>query len=193
MKQLEIDIPKAADAARLESLYDGKGYRCIYADPPWPYRDKSCGGGVGSQYDTMSMEDICKLPVADIAHEDGCHLWCWTTWPMLREGRPHQLMVRWGFRWVGELVWLKPGLGVGRWLRPSTEILVLGIRGKLRLLRYNQRGHFRPGQEVQAPRARHSQKPKEFYEIIESLSPGPRIELFARRPRAGWHRWGNQA
>lgn len=194
MKQLEIAIPAEADASRIDSLESVSGYRCIYADPPWAYSDKTCAGGVGAQYDTMGIEAICSLPgIQSVPHKDGCHLWLWTTWPMLREGKPHRVLDAWGFRWVGEIVWLKPGLGVGRWLRPSTEILILGIRGKLRLLRYNQHGHFRPRGDIEAPRQRHSQKPKDFYEIIETLSPGPRIELFARRPRAGWHRWGNQA
>ncbi len=187
-RQSEIDIPKTDDPDRVEDLEaEPSTFRCIYADPPWDYGDKACNGAVGFEYKTLTSEELQKLPVPQLAREDGAHLWLWTTWPMIRDGQPHELLKAWGFRWVGEVVWVKPGLGVGRWLRPSTEVLILAERGGLKLLRQNQRGH------VDAPRMGHSVKPPYFYELIESLSPGPRIELFARRPHKGWKRWGNQA
>lgn len=184
---------KAESAAvapgKVEALTSEAGeFSCIYADPPWRYGDDGCSGGVSGQYDSMPLEAICSLPVWSIS-SGKAHLWLWTTWPMIRDGAPHQVLKRWGFRWVGEVVWVKPGLGVGRWLRPSTEILVLGVRGAppRSLLRNNQRGH------LEAPRKGHSRKPDAFYDLIESLSPGPRIELFARRAREGWSRWGKEA
>lgn len=162
--------------------------RCIYLDPPWAYRDESCSGSAKAQYPTMTEEEICALPVAMLFHPDGVHVWMWTTWPMIRDGVPHRVLDAWGVRWVGELVWLKPGLGVGRWLRPSTEILALAVcKNNFPLRADNQRGH------IEAKREGHSRKPDVFYETIETLSTGPRIELFARRPRAGWWRWGNEA
>jgi N6-adenosine-specific RNA methylase IME4 len=170
--------------ARLEDA--GERFRCIYVDPPWRYGDEGCGGGLSSEYSTMTLEAICALPVAAIAEPDS-HLWLWTTWPMMRDGAPQRVLEAWGFRWVGEIIWVKDGLGVGRWLRPSTEILILGVKGKLKLLRYNQRGH------LSAEREGHSVKPAAFYEIIETLTPGPRLEMFARRARNGWKRWGDQA
>jgi len=183
----------------LPCLDSGFGkFGCIYADPPWSYNDKACDGGVGHEYSTMSVDDICRLPVGKLALPDGAHLWMWTTWPMIREAAPHCVLDAWGFRWVGEIVWFKgERLGIGRWLRPSTEILILAEKGKKGLERYNQRGHA-----FQWPRSKHSAKPVEFYDIIESLSSGPYIELFARnRPadlisegnRRNWTRWGNEA
>jgi N6-adenosine-specific RNA methylase IME4 len=174
---------------RVESLSSVYGkYGCIYADPPWSYGDSKCGGGVGAQYATLDLQGICDLPVRELAHPDGCHLWMWTTWPMIRDGSPHRVVSAWGFRWVGEVVWFKgERLGVGRWLRPSTEVLILAERGKKKLLRYNQRGH------LHKDKSRHSEKPGEFYKLIESLSSGPRIELFSRRSCKDWDRWGLQA
>lgn len=186
----------------IDLLHDHAGrYRTIYADPPWAYGDSRCGGGTGHQYSTVTLSDLCdptQFPVAKLSSSEGAHLWLWTTWPMIRDGAPHQLVTEWGFRWVGEIVWLKgERLGVGRWLRPSTEILVFAERGKQKLTRYNQRGHV-----YHAPRGGHSAKPDGIYELIESLSPGPYVELFARRrepdmfrpaTRDGWTVWGDEA
>lgn len=195
MKTRQLSIPGVDEVrdlnpeGRVDDLTAVAGqFACIYADPPWAYDMEHLRGGLWCKYDTMSPEAICALPgAATLGKEDGAHLWMWTTWPMLREGTPHRVLEAWGFRWVGEILWLKPGMGVGRWLRPSTEILILGVKGKLPLLRKNQKGH------LECARRGHSVKPPEFYEVIESLSPGPRIELFARRPRRGWMRWGNEA
>jgi len=162
--------------------------KCLYLDPPWAYADNACAGGVGLQYPTMTVKQICDLPTWQLLHKDGAHVWMWTTWPMIREGAPHKVLAAWHLRWVGEMVWVKPGLGVGRWLRPSTEVLVFAVcERNLPLRRYNQRGH------LEAKRLGHSRKPDEFYALIESLSPGPYLELFARRRRKGWLRWGNEA
>lgn len=162
-------------------------FRCVCADPPWRYDDDNCSGAAEWHYPTMSIKQLQDLGVGKLAHEDGCHLWLWTTWPMIRDCAPLPVLTAWGFRWVGEIVWLKPGMGVGRWLRPSTEILILAVKGNLPLLRADQRGHY------EAPRGRHSEKPGAFYELIESLTPGPRIELFARKRREGWSRHGHEA
>lgn len=188
LKIVEVEaLQQRYPEGRVENLETcGEKFRCILADPPWSYTDQGCSGGLDSEYKTMGLDDICARPVAAIS-EDDAHLWLWATWPMLRDGAPQRVLDAWGFRWVGEIVWVKNGLGVGRWLRPSTEILILGVKGKLKLLRYNQRGH------LNADREGHSVKPEVFYEAIETLTPGPRIELFARRPRSGWKRWGDQA
>lgn len=175
----------------LKNLEDGVGrFRTVYADPPWKYGDEGApGGGLGEQYSTMSVEQLEALNVGTLGHPEGSHLWMWTTWPMVRERVPHRVLEAWGYRWVGEILWVKPGLGVGRWLRPASEVLILGVKGtpSLPLLRDDQKGL------LEAPRGRHSAKPEEAYEIIERLSPGPYIELFARRERAQWLRWGNEA
>lgn len=179
---------------KLSSLSDPRvvgNCRCIYVDPPWRYDNSSVPqGGVHGHYHTMTVEQICNLPIWKLQHRlDGAHVWMWTTWPMTRDGITHRVLRNWGVHWVGEIVWAKiPRWGTGYWLRPCTEILVLATTDKqLKLLHKKQRGY------VSAPRLKHSQKPDVFYEIIESLSPGPRLELFARRPRDGWFRWGDEA
>ena len=181
------DIPDKPGV--LKTFEDGAGiFRTIYADPPWQYVDHGTPrGGVRWQYQTMSLEKLEAMGVGTLAHKDGCHLWLWTTWPMIRESAPHRLLEAWGFRWCGEVVWVKPGLGVGRWLRPATEVCILGVRGNLPLLGDSQRGI------LEAKKGRHSVKPPEMYDILEKLSPAPHIELFARRERDGWIRWGLEA
>jgi len=172
----------------LRTIEEGAGhYRVIYADPPWNYNDKGTHGSAHPHYDTMTLEALCALKVATLAHESGCFLWMWTTWPMIREKAPHAVLEAWGFRWAGEIVWNKVAFGVGRWFRLQTEILVLGVRGDVKLLENDQRGY------LEKRRSRHSVKPEEARAIIERLCEGPYIELFARRSAKGWDRWGDEA
>jgi N6-adenosine-specific RNA methylase IME4 len=106
---------------------------------------------------------------------------------MLREGAPHELLRAWGLRWVGEILWDKGALGTGHFVRSRTEVLILALRGSLPLL------SDRVDPLLRAKRRAHSEKPEEFARLISELSPGPRIELFARRARPGWDRWGLEA
>jgi N6-adenosine-specific RNA methylase IME4 len=97
-----------------------------------------------------------------------------------------QVMEAWGFTYRSILTWIKPRLGLGHYLRNQTGHLLLGTRGKAPVLFRGQ------GSWVYAPVQEHSHKPEEQYAIVERCSPGPYLELFARRPRAGWHVWGNE-
>ena len=163
-------------------------YRTVYMDPPWQYRDTGARGAAEKHYKTLTAAELAKLPVPQLAHPKGCHFWMWTTWPMIREGTPHELLRTWGLRWVGEFVWDKEALGVGHWFRSRTEVLILAVdQKKLRLLRDTV------DPVVKARRGVHSRKPGVFYELLQELSPAPRIELFARRCRKGWDRWGLEA
>ncbi len=174
---------------KLDEKVFGK-FKTIYADPPWSYNDSGCSGAAEPVYEggTMSLDDIQALPVSRLAYPSSCLLWMWTTWPMIRDHAPHDVLDAWGFRWVGEVVWLKPGLGVGRWLRPATEVLILAVKGKPKLTKTDGLKAF-----LDAPKSKHSTKPDEAYEFIERIAPKPRIELFARRARDGWMRWGDEA
>lgn len=187
----------------VRSLPDVFGkYRCIYADPPWAYRDPGVpGGGVSKKYKTMSVQEICKLPIGSLSHSDGSHLWLWTTWPMIRQRTPHEVLDAWGFEWKGEIVWKKVTknwkdfFGVGRWLRPSTEVLILGVKKGEKKKKYISL--VATGKELigchDRPVEGHSRKPDHFRSLIEKLSPGPRIELFARKQAKNWSRWGHEA
>ena len=165
-----------------------KKYQIVYADPPWHYNDQTCRGAASRHYPTMELDELLLLPVGKLAHPDGCHLWVWVTWPKIRDGWLHRLFEAWGFKWKTEMTWDKQVMGPGRYLRKQTEVLCLGVTHKMRLLTKDQIDI------VHEPRSQnHSEKPERFRKIIERMSPGPRIELFARKEALGWDRWGLQA
>jgi N6-adenosine-specific RNA methylase IME4 len=163
----------------------------ILADPPWQLslagqrkRAKEREKPAALPYPTMSTDAVCALPVADIAAE-ACHLWLWTTNQHLEDG--FKVMRSWGFKYLAPIHWLKPS-GQGNWFIHRTQTMLFGYRERCRfpLARYVP-NFFRTGDPK-----RHSEKPEESFMLVESISPGPRIELFARRRREGWHSWGNE-
>ncbi|WP_016896125.1 MT-A70 family methyltransferase, partial [Mycobacteroides abscessus] len=157
-------------------------YRTILADPPWEVQQRG-GRGAIQHYALMSLDLIKAMPVADLAADDA-HLWLWVTNATLRDG--YDVMAAWGFTPRSPLTWCKPRLGLGNYLRNSTEHLLLGTKGSAPVrFRAQPTWLFAPVQD-------HSHKPEEVYGVIERLSDGPYLELFARRPRHGWHVWGNQ-
>lgn len=193
---LSRDGSKTVDDFRL--ALKAQRYRTVLADPPWRFTNRT--GKMApehkrlNRYETMTTEDICDLPVSDVC-EDTAHLYMWTPNALLPEAL--QVMSAWGFTYKSNIVWHKirkdggsDGRGVGFYFRNVTELLLFGVRGK----------HARtlaPGRRqvnYMASRKReHSRKPDEQYELIESCSPGPFLELFARGTRSGWSYWGNQA
>ena len=165
-----------------------KKYRVIYADPPWRYRNTKTGGsmnsGSASKYNTMSVRELCALPIPDLAEKDSV-LFLWATVPLIQEAL--EVMSAWGFKYKTMLFWRKiMSWGMGFWYRGQVEILLLGIKGKVKAFRV-QRANF-----IQAKVREHSRKPDEFYELIEMAGLRPRIELFARSRRKGWDCWGNE-
>jgi len=185
---------------RLSTLEEGAGrFKTIYLDPPWSYHDSTCTGAAAKQYPTMSLDELKKLRVPELAAEDGACFWCWATWPKIRDRIPHELLDHWGLRWVGEIVWDKKRIGPGRWLRSQAEVLILAVSGKPeRTAAMRRQGNIFKAPDlpevIESPRInRHSEKPQEFRTLVESLSPGPRIELFARTAAPGWDVWGDQA
>lgn len=180
-------------------------YSCIYMDAPWSYQDSTARGAAARHYPTMAVEELKTLPVPELAHPDGAHFWIWTTFPKIRDRVPHELIQHWGLRWVGEIVWDKMRIGPGRWLRSQAEVLILAVKGKPVMPLNRGQGNIYPCPDplddgiilpevVPVKRTpKHSEKPEEFRALIERLSPGPRIELFARVDAPGWDRWGNEA
>lgn len=160
--------------------------RTLVADPPWPYNDRLPGNGRGAakHYGLLTMSDIMRFPLPELA--DDCRLYLWTTGPFLREA--YKVIEAWGFRVRDQqLIWHKTGrIGMGHHLRVNHEIVLIGERGKPPTLARNVRSVF------EAKPTKHSAKPDEFYEIVERLSPGPYGELFARRARPGWQQWGDE-
>ncbi len=162
-------------------------YRTICADPPWQYGNTSTRGAAEDHYPTMTVEELCVLPVVDWADEQA-HLYLWTTNGFLREA--FDVLAAWGFEYKTTLVWVKPQIGMGNYFRSSTEYILFGARGGLRTLDCNQRNWF------EAKRGRHSKKPGYFFDLVEKVSPGPYLEMFARDRRLSerdWSYWGNEA
>lgn len=157
-------------------------YRTILADPPWNVQQTG-PRGASIHYDLMALDEIAKLPIADLAATDA-HLWLWVTNATLRHG--YDIAEAWGFTVRSPLTWVKFRLGLGTYLRNSTEHLLFATKGKAPV-------QFRAQPTwINAPVQDHSHKPEEQYALIERISPGPYLELFARRHQPGWDAWGNQ-
>lgn len=173
----------------------GKGhFSTVLADPPWRFMNRT--GKVApehrrlSRYDTMTVAEISALPVAEIVSENA-HLYLWVPNALIADGL--RVMEAWGFTYKSNIVWAKrrkdggpDGRGVGFYFRNVTELILFGVRGKMRTLA--------PGRRqvniIETRKREHSRKPDEQYAIIEGCSPSPYIELFARYSRPNWTSWG---
>lgn len=173
-------------------------FSTVLADPPWRFQNRT--GKMApehrrlSRYSTMTVDEICALPVDEIVTEPS-HLYLWVPNALLMEGL--QVMESWGFTYKTNIVWHKirkdggpDGRGVGFYFRNVTELVLFGIRGK-------DARTLPPGRRqvniIKTRKREHSRKPDELYEIIESCSRGPFLELFARGTRPKWTVWGNEA
>lgn len=173
------------------------GFSTILADPPWRFSNRT--GKVAPEhkrlgrYATMSLDEIKALPVSEAAAENA-HLYLWVPNALLPEGL--EVMRAWGFKYVSNIVWAKrrkdggpDGRGVGFYFRNVTELLLFGVKGRMRTLA--------PGRSqvnmIETRKREHSRKPDEQYKLIEDCSPGPYLELFARYPQPRWEVWGNEA
>lgn len=180
----------------------------IMADPPWAYiqasnHDKLTGYSTGHEYPALSTDDLCALPIEKYA-DDNAVLVLWTTWPFLQDA--FRVIEAWGFVYVTALPWvkatslekslaetegamrgpknLKPIYGVGYWMRGCSEVFLIAKRPKGASVRTNYIGLI-------SENFAHSRKPDSIYELAECFL-GPRLELFARRPREGWYQLGNE-
>lgn len=185
-----------------------KKYSIIYADPPWRYGDRKCNGAAENHYSTMKLEDICNLPIKNLADEN-CVLFLWTTYPMLKESL--KLIESWGFTYKSiAFQWVKlnkaalnldykkietlPELlkkvcffGLGRWTRGNTEPCLIAVKGK------PARVNNSIGQLIFEPLGEHSSKPSiTRTKITDLMGDLPKIELFARQQANGWDCWGNE-
>jgi N6-adenosine-specific RNA methylase IME4 len=177
------------------------GYRTIVADPPWHYgrewngfssgKDtlqggKSAEGTTALPYATLSLEAVKALPVRALAAPEA-HLYLWTTQRFLWDAR--DVLRAWGFSDGIVLTWCKKpmGAGLGDSFAPTTEFVLFAHRGGLRPSARHDSTWFA------GPRANHSQKPDVLLDIVEKVSPGPYLEMFARRARFGWDYWGDQS
>jgi N6-adenosine-specific RNA methylase IME4 len=170
----------------------------VLADPPWQFQNRT--GKMApehkrlNRYPTMSLQEIKDLPVEAIV-KNTAHLYLWVPNALIPEGL--DVMSHWGFTYKTNLIWYKvrkdggpDRRGVGFYFRNVTEVILFGVRGK------NART-LKPGRSqeniISSQKREHSRKPDEQYQLIESCSAGPFLEMFARGPRDGWFGWGNQA
>jgi N6-adenosine-specific RNA methylase IME4 len=198
-KQSVIPIQPAYGAGQdlLEAIA-GRRFGTVLADPPWQFQNRT--GKIApehkrlSRYATMTLDEIKELPVARAAAETS-HLYLWVPNALLPQGLA--VMQAWGFQYKSNIVWHKirkdggsDGRGVGFYFRNVTELILFGVKGK------NART-LKPGRTqvnyISSRKREHSRKPDEQYKVIESCSPGPFLELFARGDRPKWTSWGNQA
>jgi N6-adenosine-specific RNA methylase IME4/uncharacterized protein YoaH (UPF0181 family) len=173
-----------SDLAKTATLYP-----IVYVDPPWRYEySPTDNREIENHYPTMTLEEICLLPVAEIATPDSV-LFLWTTSPKLAESM--QVIEAWGYAYKTCMVWDKERMGMGYYARQQHELLLISTRGAVPV----PDPANRPPSVIRARRDNeHSAKPAEFYDVIERMYPDlPKIELFARGRRAGWAAWGNQA
>ena len=190
-------------------------YDVILADPPWSFRvwnrDTGNGRSAEAHYPTMSIEELCNLPISDLA-ANNCALFLWCVWPSIFEYVP-PILDAWGFTyktlgfewWKLNKKWhqsfspmmLNFGdyhllqklffMGMGYYARANSEPCLLAVKGKMPVTSRGERNF------IIAPIEGHSHKPDEQYQKIEALYPARKyLELFARRKRAGWHSWGNE-
>ncbi len=196
MKIVKENI-KSSVALDFINVVPAKGYGVILADPPWRFTNRT--GKVApehkrlNRYDTLTLKEIMEIPVSLVAGEKS-HLYLWVPNALLQEGL--EVMKAWGFQYKSNIVWHKirkdggpDGRGVGFYFRNTTELILFGIRGKVRTLQ--------PGRSqvniIKTRKREHSRKPDELYELIEKCSAGPCLEMFARGKREGWDVFGNQA
>jgi N6-adenosine-specific RNA methylase IME4 len=165
-------------------------YAVLCADPPWHFEVYNEESGVeraaGNYYPTMSLDEICALPVLSLAAPDAI-LFMWTTAPHLQES--FQVLAAWGFEYKTNAVWVKDKIGLGYFVRNQHELLLVATRGDMP----SPSPANRPPSVISAPRREHSRKPDEAYALIEAMYPAlPKLELFARQRRPGWDVWGNE-
>lgn len=190
---------RSADPTLVQNFLSEVGqcsYGTLLADPPWQFANRT--GKMAPEhrrlkrYKTLTLQAIKDIPVSVVVAPHS-HLYLWVPHALLHEGL--EVMEAWGFQYKTNLIWHKirrdggpDGRGAGFYFRHTTEMVLFGVRGRLRTLV--------PGRRrvnlIKTRKREHSRKPDELYEVIKTCSPGPFLELFARNRRAQWDQWGNE-
>jgi N6-adenosine-specific RNA methylase IME4 len=194
VKQGTLPAHKAARQVRRACLYAEIGeepplpagqFELIYADPPWQLGSPDSENAPENHYPTMALAKIEALQLPAAA--SGV-LFLWAVNCLLPQALG--VMERWGFAYRSNLVWVKPSIGLGSWLRHRHELLLVGTKGGFPAPEPTQR----VDSVIEARRRRHSQKPDCVYQLLEAMYPwASKLELFARTARSGWAAWGNEA
>jgi N6-adenosine-specific RNA methylase IME4 len=192
MSNLFSEYPRFVDLVTARA----GSYGTILIDPPWRFQNRT--GKIAPEhrrlrrYATLSLDELKKLPVGELA-DSRSHLYLWTPNALLPDAI--ELLQAWGFTYKTNIVWYKvrkdggpDRRGVGFYYRNVTEMILLGVRGKLRTL---SAARSQENMIIQRKRE-HSRKPQEQYELIQRCSPGPFLEVFARQSVPGWDVWGDE-
>lgn len=183
-------ITKYLPEQKLVSVPLPKGkFRVIYADPPWKYGNMQHSKDeqettLDTHYPTMEIDELCALPVKELSAPNAV-LFLWTTSPLLEKS--FEVINAWGFDYKSSMIWDKIKHNVGYYVSVRHEFLLICTKGSCLPTSKTLNNSV---QHIE--RTKHSKKPEEFYQIIESMYEPPYIELFAREPRNGWSAWGNQ-
>jgi N6-adenosine-specific RNA methylase IME4 len=163
-------------------------YDVIYADPAWRYDfSKSSSRDIENQYPTMTIEEICNLPVKNMTAENAV-LYMWATAPKLQEALA--VIKAWGFEYVTHCIWDKEIIGMGYWFRGQHELLMVGKKGKFS----PPPSELRISSMIKERRTKHSKKPDKIRDMIKLWFPNAvRLEMFSRNNEQGWHNWGNES
>lgn len=180
-RQAEIEQTKTEPIQTPEGLFD-----VIVIDPPWPapvkeYNSQYFMGRTANPYPEMTIEEIknFKIPASD-----NSILWLWTTHNYIWDAK--EIMDLWKFDYKAILTWNKEKMGIGYWLRKQCEFCLLGLRGKPEWKRKDVRDI------ITEKRREHSRKPEVFYNLVEGLCEGRKIDIFSRNKRNGWYQYGNE-
>ena len=163
--------------------FDGK-YDVIVIDPPWPYGTKydPSGRRAANPYPEMSLDELKGLNKKKIPAADNCVLWLWTTHKFMRHS--FELLDAWEFRDVAILTWVKDRMGLGQWLRSQSEFCIMAVKGTPKINLTNQTT------VINGPMREHSRKPDEFYDMVNDLCIGRKLDYFSTEKREGWDQYG---
>lgn len=190
LAQDKANVERGANGGRFQARQESPPFCCVVADPPWSFGDKLPGPGRGAEkhypvLDIAALETFTLPPISNDAW-----LFMWRVASQVEEA--YRVVRAWGFVAKSEIVWIKRTatgkrwFGMGRSVRAEHEVAIIAKRGRPELLSRSTRSTF------EAAAGRHSAKPDAFFDLVEALVPGPRVELFARRHRAGWTCLGNE-
>lgn len=185
-QNIEENVSKIGTIDSFDSLLNGS-FSTIVLDPPWSWQDEgdiSQFGRGNPTYSTMTLEELLVFPVDKMSSENA-HIYLWITNRSLPKG--FDLLDKWGFRYITTLTWCKPSFGMGNYFRGSTEHVLFGIKGSLPLKRKDVGTWFEAERE-----GKHSTKPQCFFDLVESCSHPPYLELFSRKKRDNWVIWGEE-
>jgi N6-adenosine-specific RNA methylase IME4 len=185
-ERIQEIINTPSETSSVDDLYrlidSGKRFGTIYADPPWQYDNQSTRAATNNHYRTMTPDEIAALPIDQLSADDS-HLHLWVPNAFLFEAK--DVLEKWGFTYKTNFIWVKSSPGLGNYWRNAHELLLLGVKGSCPFLDNSQLSW------IEAEREEHSTKPEVIRELIEKVSPPPRLELFARRIIPNWSVWGD--